>query len=78
MSETILFRNASSESERVKMILQDANMSFIEVFSLSDSDKPTLLMSDNVYSYRGYDRILDLINSRSNSGNGSNHRNNGH
>ena len=64
MSEAILFRNSSKESEKVNKILKDSKLNYVEVFSLSEKEKPTLIIEHNVYSIKGKDNISEYLHSK--------------
>ena len=67
MCKTVLFRNMSSESEKVKDILEENNIPFVEIFSLTGGEKPILSLENNVYSFYGYENILVYLKSLLNS-----------
>lgn len=61
MQEPVFLRGASHENREAKKILQEHNVTFIEVYSEFNSHQPVLYTEGSVYAYKGLTQIKEFV-----------------
>ncbi|MGY4884151.1 MAG: hypothetical protein ACP5NZ_01075 [Nanobdellota archaeon] len=63
LEKLTLLRDENKDSEKTSKELKERGIEFREVFSDSERIMPCLIVPGKAYSFRGYNSILEYINS---------------